>query len=710
LEKIILNTNSENLFPIIGYDILPMASSINEEELRVSAVLEFESGKTTEWSNINRRKLLALIRKYKVKSIGTDNPAEILLTGETLSSFLKHLPVVSSLIHVNLTKEGISVSMSKLIQHHNITPSKEKLSPLKTARAIVKLIKLNIGMVLEGFENETIIKIGFPNKSKKGGFSQARYQRQNEEVVFRSYKFLKESLEQNKLNFDYNIVTTKYGAKFAKFHIFSSIMEVKNNVKISSLFPAKIKMWSPQKKIVTHRPLTDSPQIEKVSYYNHLNRLIIGIDPGMVTAVAMINLSGKLINVTSRRNYSKGEIIETIREFGVPVLICSDVRPIPTLVKKLASSYHTHVFSPNSLLSKTEKRSMVSKFLEFTSLNNHEIDALSACIHAFNNYQDDFLKIDTMNYLGTEKDMIKSLLIQGFNLHDSMENIENMRISNLDVEHTKEIKESKSEDILVLLNRFQHLSAEISSNESLINNLRAQIGRLESKLISLESINSSLEKKYSDLVNEKTLNLLGSELIYQKEIQISHLNRVIIEKIDSEESLKQRISDLEKLIWLSIDNDQRAIRILKNFSQDGIYQLNKQREISPADIILILNPTGGGPLTSQYLADSRVRLVFIEGHNLSDEADYVLEKNNIPVLRSEKYNIVKLAEFAVISNKELTKALDDYEKLQMQKFSREKSSLINSTIKEYYYEREKEIIANKKSYDNYEPEDEESGI
>jgi len=312
--------------------------------------------------------------------------------------------------------------------------------------------------------------------------------------------------------------------------------------------------------------------------------------------------------------------------------------------------------------------------------------------------------------LGMEKDMIKSLLIQGFNLHDSMENIENMRISNLDVEHTKEIKESKSEDILVLLNRFQHLSAEISSNESLINNLRAQIGRLESKLISLESINSSLEKKYSDLVNEKTLNLLGSELIYQKEIQISHLNRVIIEKIDSEESLKQRISDLEKLIWLSIDNDQRAIRILKNFSQDGIYQLNKQREISPADIILILNPTGGGPLTSQYLADSRVRLVFIEGHNLSDEADYVLEKNNIPVLRSEKYNIVKLAEFAVISNKELTKALDDYEKLQMQKFSREKSSLINSTIKEYYYEREKEIIANKKSYDNYEPEDEESGI
>ena len=58
--------------------------------------------------------------------------------------------------------------------------------------------------------------------------------------------------------------------------------------------------------------------------------LIVGIDPGITTGIAILDLYGNVVKVCSKRNMGKNEIIRTITNFGHPLIITSDVNPLET--------------------------------------------------------------------------------------------------------------------------------------------------------------------------------------------------------------------------------------------------------------------------------------------------------------------------------------------------------------------------------------------
>jgi hypothetical protein len=111
------------------------------------------------------------------------------------------------------------------------------------------------------------------------------------------------------------------------------------------------------------------------------NPLIVGIDPGITTGIAILNLDGEIVLTESRRNFSRAGIVKFVSNFGKPIIIATDMNPAPTTVEKLATAFPARLFYPESTLKRKDKAKLV-KELEVKP-NRHEKDALAAAIYAY---------------------------------------------------------------------------------------------------------------------------------------------------------------------------------------------------------------------------------------------------------------------------------------------------------------------------------------
>jgi predicted RNase H-like nuclease (RuvC/YqgF family) len=100
-------------------------------------------------------------------------------------------------------------------------------------------------------------------------------------------------------------------------------------------------------------------------------------------------------------------------KFGNPLIIASDVNPLPKGVEKLASSLGAHVFYPKVSMSYKEKSKIINYYKEKIK-DSHQKDALAAALRAFKNYHAIFLKIEGVTKkLGREdifEDVVKIVL------------------------------------------------------------------------------------------------------------------------------------------------------------------------------------------------------------------------------------------------------------------------------------------------------------
>jgi predicted RNase H-like nuclease (RuvC/YqgF family) len=100
-------------------------------------------------------------------------------------------------------------------------------------------------------------------------------------------------------------------------------------------------------------------------------------------------------------------------KFGNPLIIASDVNPLPKGVERLASSFGCHAFYPKVSMSYKEKEKMIDDHEEEIK-DSHQKDALAAALRAFRNYHAMFLKIEEVTKeIGREdlfEDVVKRVL------------------------------------------------------------------------------------------------------------------------------------------------------------------------------------------------------------------------------------------------------------------------------------------------------------
>jgi len=103
----------------------------------------------------------------------------------------------------------------------------------------------------------------------------------------------------------------------------------------------------------------------------------VGYDPGTTSAISVVDLEGTVIASLSGRYLREKEIVRFIMEYGKPIVIASDVKRAPQVVRKLAARFEVAVYHPKNNVALDRKR----KILDCE--NRHERDAAVGAILAY---------------------------------------------------------------------------------------------------------------------------------------------------------------------------------------------------------------------------------------------------------------------------------------------------------------------------------------
>jgi len=159
--------------------------------------------------------------------------------------------------------------------------------------------------------------------------------------------------------------------------------------------------------------------------------LIVGLDAGINFGVAIFDTEGKIISATTIRQARRGDVIKHILKFGRPIIIASDVRPLPQSITKLGAALGSRTYYPPSPLKIKEKQKLLEEFeKEFPNLlkDVHQKDAVAAALKAFRVYHGLFVRLgETLEKEGKRdklEELITTLLIhRGKNIADSIKKI-----------------------------------------------------------------------------------------------------------------------------------------------------------------------------------------------------------------------------------------------------------------------------------------------
>jgi predicted RNase H-like nuclease (RuvC/YqgF family) len=141
-------------------------------------------------------------------------------------------------------------------------------------------------------------------------------------------------------------------------------------------------------------------------------KLIAGIDPGMITGVAVVSIGSEFYSASSRRSLTFSEICDHLVALGEPIIISVDTVHIPETVKRVAAAFGARIYSPKRDLYIGEKKSIVSGKI---TKNDHERDSLAAALSAKSFFSALFRKVEAnleRKALGHLADDVKELLVK----------------------------------------------------------------------------------------------------------------------------------------------------------------------------------------------------------------------------------------------------------------------------------------------------------
>jgi len=153
--------------------------------------------------------------------------------------------------------------------------------------------------------------------------------------------------------------------------------------------------------------------------------LIAGIDPGTTKAYAFLDGNGKPVNLNSSKKANLGFLLREATRNGEVIIVGTDKKKCPCLVKKFAAKLGTKVIKPEQDLTIKEKNELIRNF---EVKNGHEADALAAAVYAHKKISSLFMKIDlALKKTGKEKlsSQVKKMVVKKrTNIKETLEKLE----------------------------------------------------------------------------------------------------------------------------------------------------------------------------------------------------------------------------------------------------------------------------------------------
>ncbi len=260
-------------------------------------------------------------------------------------------------------------------------------------------------------------------------------------------------------------------------------------------------------------------------------QIILGIDPGATTAYAAISLKGDILKVEEHKNSGLTWIISQLLINNYkPIIVATDKKHTPGLIKKISAIFNLFIFSPSQDLTTKEKKELLKQLN--LKLSPHEADALAAALLCYKTYRTTLLKIERALYeieyeikkefpniknLDTLLDSARILMLKGINKREVKNKLQ-QAIKNkqpiLPKKHIEQWEKIKADTIT-------EISLELEKANAKIKALKEKIEQLELKLTTPRDQKIHLLKQEID--KERALRIKYEKALSHIQKDIEHL-------------------------------------------------------------------------------------------------------------------------------------------------------------------------------------------
>jgi predicted RNase H-like nuclease (RuvC/YqgF family) len=353
--------------------------------------------------------------------------------------------------------------------------------------------------------------------------------------------------------------------------------------------------------------------------------LIVGIDIGTTTGLAIFDLDKNLLYTGSRRDFSTSKIIKEIMSFGNPLIISTDKKKASSKIKKIAASFNCKIFKPDHDLTIDEKNDIVRIPIK----DAHEKDALASASFAYRHYETLFNNINrALNQLNLEqqKDRVKEMILTG-NAKNIAEAIEKVRPKEeIKVKSDVKVKE-------VFLNwkeRAKEKRKELKEKDRKYDILKIYTEKLEEKLKALErqkQLYLEEEMKKNEKVRKE---ILKEKELKKREIIIKQLNFELAKQKNLRETYEQRLKKQQEIIDIM---DEGLVPVIKipEFDKKSMERVNKDFEIK--NKVVWIEKFKPSKLAARFLVKNKPKVIISE---IEDNTRKFLKKHGIIIIDSVK--------------------------------------------------------------------------
>jgi predicted RNase H-like nuclease (RuvC/YqgF family) len=625
------------------------------------AVVAFD-GEHVDRDVVSVRKLRRLVEREEPAMVATDNMYELATDKDDLVRFLRGLPAETKLVQV--TGAERPEPLGRVASRHGVPYGKK---PMKEAEAAARLAAMNVGQEVTAFADRTTVKVARGRSTGSGGWSEDRYTRRIHGNVKKRAREVERELDDAGLDYEVDRVEKYGGLSRAEFEVDARPADLPVSSERSG--DVRIEIERERRDGIEFRPLA-----------KRRDHVIVGIDPGTTTAVAVVGLGGKVLDVFSTRTADTAAVIEWIVEHGRPLLIAADVTPMPDTVEKIRRSFDAAGWTPRSDLPVDEKQ---HRTREEGYDNDHERDAMAAALSAFDDHEDQFERIARKLPPDLDRGEVTARVLGG---EESVETV----VAAMTDDGEEESDEGGEEP------------RELTEEEERIKELERRIGRLETHIEDLKETVAEKDERIEEYERELSEARREERREARQTREVTRLqrenSRLESERDDAREQVEELEGTVERLktLW-KLDHSNFAdvseekqglvsVKVIDQFTKDAIRHTDEAVGLVEDDVVYLRDASGAGRATAERLAEVDPRLVLRDG-GLSDVADEVLFEHGIPVAPAEQVTVQEVDDLAVAREREVEAAIEDWEELAAERRRERKAETLDRLISEHRADR-----------------------